>query len=442
MSNSSNIEEFVAIECPSGILDELGYVSEIIFKRLGVKFRVDITESDNIKLSFREKQLSFSSQLLHDLSKTSSWDRVKEKIEAQLKNLGAFQEHNTGDIERIDVFALLFLAFSQCFDEQISQRDEHGRAIESQHPLILDDIRLIPIVDLIIGAIKVRLQLPDTQSSYTPTLTIDVDELYKWKEAKDFPIWAWNHLKKGKPSRIFHDLLSLSKTLLNRKKDPYNNLEEMISLAIAKNIDLILFLKLPAKKVDKYDRSIYRPKNLVDALESKFSGKITYGLHPQYKHYTQAEELKKEKEQLETALGFEIKHIRQHFLRFKSPDTWQAQLKAGFKLDSTLGFSQKGGFKCGTCHPFPIYDAERKQAAELWEQPLLLMETPYLNRNAGKQLLSDLEQLTSEVKKYRGNNTILWHNSSFVYPEDRALFKKAIEIISSEESAQEWHEFS
>lgn len=336
----------------------------------------------------------------------------------------------------IDLVYTCFLLLTNKLITSSSNTDFHNRIPDSGYLIIQSGLERIAIVDeikkFLLQIIAISSpSLPQPTSTYTPTLTIDVDELYKWKAAKDFPIWAWNHLKKGKPSRIFHDLFSLSKTLLNRKKDPYNNLEEMISLALAKNIDVILFLKLPAKKVDKYDRSIYRPKNLVDALESKFSGKITYGLHPQYKHYTQAEELKKEKEQLETDLGFEVKHIRQHFLRFKTPDTWQAQLKAGFKLDSTLGFSEKGGFKCGTCHPFPIYDAERKKAAELWEQPLLLMETPYLNRNAGKQLLSDLEHLTSEVKKHRGNNTILWHNSSFVYPEDRALFKKAIKIISS-----------
>ena len=47
---------------------------------------------------------------------------------------------------------------------------------------------------------------------------------------------------------------------------------------------------------------------------------------------------------------------RQHYLRWKSPDTWRILEKTGLKYDVTLSFADHEGFRCGICFPYKPFD--------------------------------------------------------------------------------------
>ena len=47
---------------------------------------------------------------------------------------------------------------------------------------------------------------------------------------------------------------------------------------------------------------------------------------------------------------------RNHYLRFKLPETWKYLADAGFEYDTTLGYSNALGYRNGMCHPFRPYD--------------------------------------------------------------------------------------
>lgn len=57
--------------------------------------------------------------------------------------------------------------------------------------------------------------------------------------------------------------------------------------------------------------------------------------------------LKKKKRRLEEVLGKKVVGYRNHYLRFRVPDTWELLSKAGFKYDTTFGYSDCAGFRNG-----------------------------------------------------------------------------------------------
>jgi hypothetical protein len=84
-------------------------------------------------------------------------------------------------------------------------------------------------------------------------------------------------------------------------------------------------------------------------------------------------------------------------------------------IDSSLGFTNKEGFRCGTGDIFTVFDIKRRKHMRLKERPLILMDVT-LKR---AQLYSREEQFDimkyyiSIGKRYNTKITILFHNSSF-----------------------------
>ena len=85
------------------------------------------------------------------------------------------------------------------------------------------------------------------------------------------------------------------------------------------------------------------------------------GLHPSYRTYLSPQQIKREfrilRHEAELAgIRQEQWGGRQHFLRWKAPDTWQGWEEAGLQYDSTLGYSDRPGFRCGTCYEYPVFN--------------------------------------------------------------------------------------
>jgi hypothetical protein len=100
---------------------------------------------------------------------------------------------------------------------------------------------------------------------------------------------------------------------------------------------------------------------------------------------------------------------RQHYLRWKTPATWRLWEQEGMAYDATLGYSRVSGFRCGTCLPFRPFDTETDREMDLWEWPLMFMDTTHLMAwSEGMEVLSRLEQ---QCRAYGGVLVLLWHNS-------------------------------
>jgi hypothetical protein len=102
-------------------------------------------------------------------------------------------------------------------------------------------------------------------------------------------------------------------------------------------------------------------------------------------------------------------------LRFEIPFTWQTWEDSGMKVDSTLGYSHREGFRCGTGNEFPVFNILTRKKLNLRERPLIVMDTTLqVNRSLSREdSLRTIKRYRDISEKYGMPFTILVHNSSF-----------------------------
>ena len=150
------------------------------------------------------------------------------------------------------------------------------------------------------------------------------------------------------------------------------------------------------------------------AMEWIRSAGMIIGVHGSYDSYHSAERFGEECARVAAVAGEAVTRGRQHFLRFHALTTLSVWQQAGLMSDSTLGYSEKEGFRCGTCHPFPLYDLENDRPTGVIERPLIVMDTTLFRNYAGdlEGALQKMRQLYGRSREAEGDFVILWHNSS------------------------------
>jgi peptidoglycan/xylan/chitin deacetylase (PgdA/CDA1 family) len=151
------------------------------------------------------------------------------------------------------------------------------------------------------------------------------------------------------------------------------------------------------------------------------------GLHGGHEAYRDVEAIKREKRRLESVLEAPVTGYRNHYLRFRTPDTWRLLSEAGFRYDTTFGYADCIGFRNGMCHPFHPFDLSANERMPILEIPLTVMDTTLksymrLDAEASWRLIS---RLLETVARYNGVITFLWHPASFVGRE-RDLYERIL----------------
>ena len=160
------------------------------------------------------------------------------------------------------------------------------------------------------------------------------------------------------------------------------------------------------------------------------------GLHGSYQSWRDPQRLAEERGALATATGREVAGIRQHFLRFDLDRTWDAQERAGFSSDATLGYNEAVGFRAGIAAPFHPWDAARTRGRDLLELPLTLMDGA-LFRGLGlapevamRRTIAHLES----VERAGGMAGLLWHPNvaaEALFPGWWACFVTALDHLAA-----------
>jgi len=83
--------------------------------------------------------------------------------------------------------------------------------------------------------------------------------------------------------------------------------------------------------------------------------------------------------------------------------------------DSTLGYADREGFRCGVCYEYSVFNILTREQLKLKEKPLIIMEESVIRREnlSAIEMQEIILDLINKVKKYRGKFVFLWHNSSF-----------------------------
>lgn len=249
------------------------------------------------------------------------------------------------------------------------------------------------------------IDYPEGQG-FAVCLTHDVDEIYP-------PL---RHTVLSSASGLKNrDLQGLKKQLFWRLKgkqfSPYINFKEIMEIEQRYDATSSFYFLATDKDVLRFR---YNIEDLENDLGLIADGGCEAGLHGGYYAYDSLSEIVAEKRRLEKVLNRQVTGYRNHYLQFKTPETWEFLQKAGFTYDTTIGNNRIAGFKNGLCHPFKPYDIRAGREIDIVELPLVLSDFTLMNTGMSPGRMWEVaKRIIDNVEKCNGILTVLWHSDAF-----------------------------
>lgn len=257
-------------------------------------------------------------------------------------------------------------------------------------------------------------------AEFAVCLSHDIDFLYKTKRQKlsRFSRSNWNNFKRN------------FSALLSTKIDDEYRIEKILELERKYEFTSTYFFLALQNEEQDFNYELEKIQPIFNKILEEGS---EIGLHGGHEAYKNLNQMSLEKERLEQVSGQRIRSYRNHYLRFRYPETLHLLIENKFSYDSTMGYSEVAGFRNGICYPFRPYDPVNNQFLNIIEVPLILMETTLL-----ENMRLDIEtakkiylQLKDEVKSVNGVLSVLWHNNN-ISNEAGSLYEFILEDLSKE----------
>jgi hypothetical protein len=450
----------ILITCSSSFEAEKKYVIDYIFRdRLGLPY----------DLSFCDEQEGFLLQLHAGRSVILSSDFWDRNIENYLSSASLPSVHfgkNDFVVENdipilfgvdatscdektlasgIDVFGACFFMLSRMEEAIIPQRDGHGRFTSTASTAYKFGFLNRPIVDEYIemlwnmlSRMDATLRRKEYESKRFITCDLDfpfdpVRTSFRMTVKKFFV----DIIKKRRIVDALSTLFNFIMTKINLEaEDPYRKSIDWIMRVNEDAGNAVAFYFIPSKTSEYdfvFDLESDRMQELLKEIKSRGH---EVGIHPGYGSFDDENVFMTSLNAFKAALvraGLDTGCIggRMHYLRwnvFATPQIWEA---AGLKYDSTLAFADNTGFRCGTCHDFPLFDLRNKRALNVIERPLTTMESTVIaGKNEGlgygSAAIDRFNDMREVVKRYGGRYCLLWHNSHLLSQQDRDIYCQLI----------------
>ncbi len=314
----------------------------------------------------------------------------------------------------------LWNLFTRKEEYDLTFRDRYDR-----FPYYLSNQRSIfePRVSKFLLENGLKPQYPDGKK-FAVCLTHDIDAVYP--EKLSTIIGSIKALARG-------DLTETMKSPFSRickKCNPCWNFRKIVELEAKYDAkSSFYFLALNPEETDfNYDI-----KDLESELGILSDSGWEVGLHGGHESYNSLEDIKEKKSRLEKVLGKRVIGYRNHYLRFKVPNTWEFLSKAGFKYDTTLGYPDCAGFRNGMCHPYRPFNLNEGHPIDIMEIPLVIMDRSFFKdymRLDVKKAWECTKHLINTVEQHNGVITILWHNNTCIDGETLKYYEKVLEYCA------------
>ena len=212
-----------------------------------------------------------------------------------------------------------------------------------------------------------------------------------------------------------HFVLSFIDLIKSVVRDPYDQFDFFMKNSERIEEQAHFYFMAATAQIDEYKECNYlskrKFKKVVKAIDKR---NHVIGFHPSYFSYNDSCNWELEYSRLQKSVKINITEGRQHYLRFVWPTTariWNKKMT----VDSTLGYADRTGFRCGTGNIYPLYDMVENKATNVLEQPLVIMDTT-LTYYEGLPVKASEEVFTCYIdiaSKYLMPLTVLFHNTSF-----------------------------
>jgi hypothetical protein len=333
-----------------------------------------------------------------------------------------------------DLLACIFYVLSRYEEYGTTEVDEHGRFTAAGSHAWRNDYLHLPVVRMWALELATRLRgdFPDLPAPQPPAFTFrptyDIDLL-----------WAWQHRGLRGIAAGLRDALTgefgraVSRFTTSPAEDPYLTLPFLESLHQRERLKPLYFWLLADGK-DPRDTNPYPIPPGQTSWISRLAEQHPSGIHPSYHTMDRPALIREEAKRLSTITGRETAHSRQHWLRFRLPETYRDLRQAGITHEYSMGYADAVGWRAGTNQPFHWYDLEQEAATGLLVHPFAAMDVTLknylaLDTDQAKQLILTL---ANAMRPYGGDFALLWHNSSFAEAYGWAGWREMYEELARE----------
>jgi len=405
------------IRIPNNNLNERGYILDIIFNEfLGLDYILEMGSKDYEIEVENKKVLIIKDTFFNNYPKDLAYLKL---------------ESIPNDINELDIFAASFFMLTRWEEYVNKNRDEHNRFPAYESLSFKQGFLDRPVVNEYVETLKqMLLELDDSivfkKREFELVLTHDVDNLYRWKSWKQvFRVVLGDIVKRKDIGSALERLAEYFLIKRKKIKDPFDTFDWLMDTSEAMGIKSRFYFM--SGGITDYDNNykIDEPKSLELIENIKKRGHII-GIHPSYDAYNDFELFKKEKELLEKVASQKVVEGREHYLRFEVPKTWQIWEDNGMEIDSSCGYADKEGFRCGTGDAFSVFNILSREKLKLQERPLVVMDCSLFDYN--NYTYSEAKVNISSMKMNTNSFTMLWHNSYIEHFEfyDNCIFNGSV----------------
>lgn len=315
-----------------------------------------------------------------------------------------------------DVFAASFFFLSRYEEYLPHTPDLHGRYRPEESWAFQNKCLNQPLVDFYSMLLKnvlhekyPALQFKNSTFQFLPTY--DIDWLFRFQgrgAARNF-FSFFKYIIKNKKN----ELHLLQSVLLRKQPDPFNTFSVIKEWHKKYNLKGIFFFLL--SDYSQYDTNVsYKNKDLQHLISLLFKTDIL-GIHPSYASHKNLKKLNLEISRLQQITQSEVKHSRQHFLKFKLPDTFENLINYGIEHDYSMGYASYPGFRAGSSKPFYFYNLLTETKTRLIIHPISFMDATFdfYLKKSDEASLEIIFNIIRQIKKVNGTCISLFHNNSF-----------------------------
>lgn len=358
----------------------------------------------------------------------------------------------------IDIFGSAFFMLTRCEELILEDRDEYGRFPFSAALACRESFHDIPVVNCYIELLWFLMQqlwhdLKRKGRSFRILLSHDVDNplIYAWQNWRTTLRSLMGDLVKRRSlvtaAKRFAVSTASGLGCFNRQE---NVPDWLLRLDPAYNLDWIMdtderfglqscFNFITGHSGGRIDGVYSLDWEWIKHLLQEINRRgYEIGLHPSFNSWQDTKAVREEFEILKgkcRQIGVKQPEWggRQHFLRWSNPETWQAWEDAGLHYDSTLGYPEKPGFRCGICYEYPVFNLKTRQQLKLRERPLVFMDASILDYMGGSlpDMTHEAAKYAGIVQEFNGDFVLLHHNCRLSTAEAKSAYCTILEEITA-----------
>lgn len=351
-----------------------------------------------------------------------------------------------GYVIHYDILGLVYWMLARVEEIGRADLDNHERFPASSSHAYKHDYLERPVVDEWLDVLKqvIRRQWPSMElkkHQFSLALSHDVDRPSRYLFGS--PAFAFRAALGDVLRR--RDVLSPFRAARLRyavphalhPSDPYNTFEWLMDLSETKGTkSTFYFMAGRSNRQFDVEYDIRHPaiRKLLNRIHKRGHD---IGLHPSYESYRNPELLR-----IEAHALIELCHeegicqgdfgARMHYLRWRCEETPHGLAAAGLSHDSTPGYADRIGYRCGTAFAYPFFDARRQQTLHLRMRPLAVMDQTlcspkYMNLGLSAVAANSVQKVKSAAICANGICSILWHNSSLSDLSQKRFYMRILE---------------